>query len=109
MTRLTLFVAMVLASLISPANAQQAAAAPDSYKPILDRLQSLGTVPLPDWRVHTDVAHPEDFSVDDNSWDIAHPGQSWKGVRVLRRWIKIPDKVNGYAVENARVMLDLRF
>jgi alpha-mannosidase len=109
MIRLILFVPIVLASLISPVTAQQTAVTPDSYKPILDRLQSLCTIPLPHWRVHNDVAHPEDISLDDNIWDTAHPGQSWRGVRVLRRWIQIPDKVNGYRIQNARVKLDLRF
>jgi alpha-mannosidase len=28
---------------------------------------------------------------------------------VLRRWIEIPEKINGYAVQGARIKLDLRF
>jgi hypothetical protein len=31
---------------------------PDPYKPILDRLESLQTVSLPEWRYHEDFAHP---------------------------------------------------
>jgi len=105
MMRLYLLVLFVLSGLISSATAQ----IPDSYKPILERLQSLCTVSLSDWRVHGDVAHPEDTSANDGNWDVAQPGQSWKGVRVLRRWIEIPGKVNGYAIQGARVKLGLRF
>ena len=37
-------------------------------------------------------------------------GDKWStGSRVLRRWIEIPEKINGYAVQGARVKLDLRF
>ncbi|MBV8051336.1 MAG: alpha-mannosidase, partial [Acidobacteriaceae bacterium] len=109
MRRLALLLAFVLAGFSCCAAAVQSAPLPGSYKSILDRLQSLCAVPLPDWRVHTDLAHPEDPSANDATWDIAHPGQSWKGTRVLRRWIQIPDKLNGYAVQGARVKLDLQF
>jgi len=108
MTRLKLLLPVALVSYIYPATAQQPSAISTLHKPILDRLESLCTVPLPNWRVHNDVAHPE-ASIDDSSWDIAQPGQSWKGVRVLRRWIQVPDKVNGYAIQGARLKLDLRF
>ncbi|MGB9073000.1 MAG: glycoside hydrolase family 38 C-terminal domain-containing protein, partial [Terriglobales bacterium] len=33
----------------------------------------------------------------------------WKGARVFRRWIEIPEKINGYATPGARVTLDLQF
>ena len=33
----------------------------------------------------------------------------WNGTRVFRRWIQIPEKINGYATQGARVQLDLRF
>jgi alpha-mannosidase len=109
MTRLNLLVPVVVVSLLSAVSAQQPAPVPASYRPTLDRLEALCTIPLRDWHIHSDVAHPEDASVDDSSWDIVQPRESWKGVRVLRRWIQIPDKVNGYAVQGARVKLDLHF
>jgi len=35
---------------------------------------------------------------------------AWKtGARALRRWIEIPQTINGYDVRGARVELDLRF
>jgi len=82
----------------------------DPYKSTLDRLESLTTLPLSEWRFHADVAHPEDSSLDDSRWEMVRAGDKWStGPRVLRRWIEIPEKINGYAVVGARVKLDLRF
>ncbi len=33
--------------------------------------------------------------------------EHWKGTRVFRRWMEIPEKINGYATQGSRVMLDL--
>ena len=82
----------------------------DPYQPTLDRLESLTTLPLPDWRVHADVAHPEDLSLDDSAWATVKIGDKWStGSRVLRRWIEIPEKINGYAAQGGRARLDFRF
>jgi alpha-mannosidase len=82
----------------------------DPYQPTLDRLQSLTILPMSDWRFHADVPHPEDSSWDDSGWETARVGDQWStGPRVLRRWIEIPEKINGYAAPGARVKLDLRF
>ncbi|HTZ95560.1 MAG TPA: alpha-mannosidase [Terriglobales bacterium] len=78
-------------------------------KAILDRLASLTTLPLPDWHFHSDVAHPEDPSIDDSGWEIMQAGTTWTGPRVLRRWIEVPRRINGYAIQDARVKLDLNF
>ena len=32
-----------------------------------------------------------------------------QGTRVFRRWIQIPEKINGYATQGSRVSIDLRF
>jgi alpha-mannosidase len=83
---------------------------PDSYKPTLDRLESLTTLPLPDWRYHADIPHPEDPAVNDADWQQVKTREEWKtGSRVLRRWIEIPDKMNGYATQGSRVSLELFF
>jgi alpha-mannosidase len=83
---------------------------PDPYKPILDRLESLQTVSLPEWRYHEDLAHPEDPSLNDADWPVVKTREEWKtGARVLRRLIEIPEKLNGYAVRGARVKLELLF
>ena len=91
----------------------------DPFRTTLDRLESLGTEPLPDWRFHADVPHPEDPSLDDSHWQVMtikivnQPGDDtenhWKGAGVFRRWIGIPEKINGYATAGSRVTLDLRF
>ncbi len=82
----------------------------DPYQATLDRLQSLTAVPLPEWRFHADVPHPEDPSLDDSGWETVKVGDKWStGSRVLRLWIEIPQKINGYAVQGARAKLDLRF
>ena len=83
---------------------------PDSYKPTLDRLESLTTLPLPDWRYHADIPHPEDPAVDDADWQQVKTREQWKtGSRVLRRWIEIPDTIHGYATRGSRVNLELFF
>lgn len=90
--------------------AQQAGQSlPDSYKETLDHLASLTTVPLPDWRFHSDVAHPEDPSLDDSGWGTMQAGANWTGPRVLRRWIEIPGKINGYSIQDTPAKLDLNF
>src|SRR4029077_4102486 len=71
------------------------------------------------WRFHTDVPHPEDPTLKDSAWstiivkdgstDGGHSKESWTGTRVFRRWIEVPEKINGYATEGSRVKLDLRF
>jgi alpha-mannosidase len=82
----------------------------DPYQPTLQRLESLTSLPLPDWRFHTDIAHPEDSSVNDSAWETIKVGDKWStGSRVLRRWVEIPEKIDGYAVRGARAKLDISF
>jgi len=83
---------------------------PDPYKPIVDKLESLQTLPLSEWRYHSDMPHPEDPSVNDADWPTVKLREEWKmGPRVLRRTIEIPEKLNGYKVRGARMKLDLLF
>jgi alpha-mannosidase len=93
----------------------------DPYKPTLDHLQSLTSRAESDWRLHTDVPHPEDPALNDSDWEVATvknisgPGgknaneRHWTGTHVFRRWIEIPKEINGYATQGAQVSLDLRF
>ena len=92
-----------------PLFAQPQSNAPDDpYKPTLDRLQSLVTMALPEWRFHADVPHPEDASLSDSDWQTVKVREDWEtGPRVLRRWIEIPEKINGYATQGARIDLNL--
>src|SRR5262249_31287508 len=78
----------------------------DAHKAKLDRLASLTTIPAGEWRWHDDVPHPEDPSLDDTKWDQTKLGAKWaSGTRVFRRWIEIPEKIDGYAVQGSRVKL----
>jgi alpha-mannosidase len=93
----------------------------DPNKATIDRLDSLTHRAEAEWRFHTDVPHPEDPGLSDSDWDVwtvknvSGPGgqnaneEHWKGTRVFRRWIEIPEKINGYATQGSRVSLDLRF
>src|SRR5262252_347809 len=95
--------------------------APDSTKAILDRLDSLTRRPESEWRFHTDIPHPEDPGLNDSDWgvftvkNISGPGgehaneEHWTETRVFRRWVQVPEKINGYATQGSRVWLDLRF
>ena len=59
--------------------------------------------------------------MNDSDWgtltvkNVSGPGGSnaneehWTGTRVFRRWIQIPEKINGYATQGSRVSIDLRF
>src|SRR5882724_12734474 len=77
--------------------------AADRYKAILDRLESLTTITLPDWRFHADVPHPEDPALNDSGWATVKTDQLWSsGSRVLRGWIEIPEKVHGYSTLGAK-------
>jgi alpha-mannosidase len=115
MKNLLVIPAFLLGSLVASAAAQPEGKPKDPYKPALDRLRSLVTQSLPDWRIHSDVPHPEDPSLSDADWQTISPKASyddnapnhWKGPRVLRRWVAIPASIHGYSVRDARVKLDL--
>ena len=106
---------------LTPWGISQTSSTPDPYKRTLDRLDSLTRQSELDWRFHADLPHPEDPGVSDADWgtftvkNVSGPGGSsasrehWTGTRVFRRWIEIPEKINGYATQGARVSLDLRF
>lgn len=91
----------------------------NSYKQTLDRLDTLTHQPEPDWHFHADIPHPEDPALSDADWGSftvkntpngeADNPEHWTGTRVFRRWIQIPDKINGYATQGSRVDLSLRF
>jgi alpha-mannosidase len=93
----------------------------DPSKTTLDRLQSLLRQGEGEWRSHADVPHPDDPGLSDSDWstftvkNVSGPGgghpseEHWTGARVFRRWVQIPEKVNGYATQGSRVLLDLGF
>ena len=99
----------------------QNASSPDPYRPTLDRLEALTRRGESEWRFHADVPHPEDPGLNDSDWglftvkNVSGPGGSnaseehWAGTRVFRRWIQIPEKINGYAAQGSRMSIELRF
>ncbi|HWZ99089.1 MAG TPA: alpha-mannosidase [Candidatus Dormibacteraeota bacterium] len=102
--------ALFLAFFCAFACAAQTKETADPYKPILDRLESLTILTQPEWRYHDDLAHPEDVTLNDADWSILKIRDRWKtGPRVLRRWIEIPEKINGYSTLGARVRLEIYF
>jgi alpha-mannosidase len=107
MKRTTAFLTLLF--LLCAANASgQDEKADDRYKTVLERLDSLSVTALAEWRFHSDVPHPEDSALSDGDWQIVKVQDPWKsGSRVLRRWVEIPEKINGYSTKGARVLLDL--
>src|SRR5271169_5615864 len=93
----------------------------DPYKATLDKLDSLTHQSETEWRAHADVPHPEDPWVNDADWsawtvkNVSGPGghnsneQHWKGTQVFRRWVQIPEKINGYSTQGSKAWMDLRF
>jgi alpha-mannosidase len=122
MKRAALLLMLALVLVLPTAFAvSQNSSAPDPYKPTLDRLDALTRQAEPEWRFHADIPHPEDPGVNDSDWgsitvkNVSGPGgnnaneEHWKGTRVFRRWIQVPEKINGYATQGSRVSIDLRF
>jgi hypothetical protein len=94
---------------VSSAPAQATAnGSPDPNQTVMDRLHSVTTRAEPEWRVHTDIAHPEDPNLEDTGWETMQVEGKWPiGARVLRRWIEVPEKIDGYAIRGSRLQLDL--
>jgi hypothetical protein len=123
MKRSFVFLVAALLAFAAPGFSQNKAAdsTADPYKATLNRIESLSRQPESEWRYHTDVPHPEDPSLNDSDWGVLHvknvsgPGgrndteEHWTGTRVFRRWIQVPEKINGYATQGSQVRLDLRF
>jgi alpha-mannosidase len=115
------FACSLLISILVCAAGFSQAASSDPHKRVLDRLESLSHEAEPEWRFHTDIPHPEDPGINDSEWgvltvkNVSGPGgrneneEHWKGTRVFRRWIQIPEKINGYATKGSHVSLDIRF
>jgi len=120
MHRSRLVLIFVILLLASVGHSQQNAPA-DPSKATLDKLASLTHQKEAEWRFHDDVPHPEDARLDHRDWgvwtvkNVSGPGgrnakeDHWSGAKVFRRWIEVPEKINGYATQGSRVWIDLRF
>src|SRR5579859_4998890 len=98
----------VLVVLLFAVCSAQTTGTPDPYKPILDRLDSLTISSIPEWQFHADIPHPEDPALNSSGWETMKIGDKWtNGSRILRRTIDIPERLNGYSIQGARVELNL--
>jgi alpha-mannosidase len=114
MNRVPLVIYVLLCALfccgVPLCEAQEQNALPPDYKPIVDQLQAITVAAVPDWRYHHDIPHAEDPGLSDSDWPTVNVKQQWQnGSRVLRRWIEIPQKLDGYDITGARVELNLVF
>ncbi len=77
---------------------------------VLERLDSLQTLPSGSWRFHSgDVAHGESPSLDDSSWEKVEPkSQAGKEAVWYRRTIEIPKTLNGYDLTGAEISFRFR-
>jgi hypothetical protein len=84
--------ALLTARLVSADQLSTSQKASDPYQPTLDRLESLTTLPLSEWRFHADVPHPDNSFLNDSGWETVKVGDKCSTVsRVLRRWLEIPE------------------
>jgi alpha-mannosidase len=101
-----LFLLIVFSANLS--SAQMPAAPPDPYKPVLDRLQAITTIPLTTWLSHdADLPHGEDPGLNTSGWQPVKSKEDWKGPRWLRYNFEVPSLLNGYSIQGASIKLDL--
>ena len=105
----SLHAVLLFASFFAAAQDKPVAAPPDPHKPLLDRLQAISEVPLPEWRYHAaDLAHGEDALLDFASWPTVKQREDWtNGSRWVRLNYTVPDKLQGYDLTGSTIELDL--
>lgn len=102
LSMIRLVVVSILFLIAAQFSAAQGSVTRDLYKDVADRLHSLTLVQLSGCRWHSDVAHPEDESLDDSSWKpIALGARFDSGVQVFRCWYTVPRNLNGYDVRGS--------
>jgi alpha-mannosidase len=107
----TIAFALILCLIALPIGIAQESKAPNRYTEVAGKLLSLAKLPLSDCRWHTDVAHPEDGSLDDSTWKPISLGAKFEGgVQVFRCWFTAPRQVNGYDIggANLKFAMDLQ-
>src|SRR5271169_5168980 len=97
-TPFLVLVTFVTASLF----AQSSPAPADPYKPVLDCLQSITSIPLPAWQEHAaDLQHGEDPALSTSDWQQVKVKEDWHGSRWLRQTLEVPAQLNGYSLQGA--------
>ncbi len=77
---------------------------------VAKRLKSLMYLPEEQWKIHSgDVAHGEAVDLDDSSWKVVGPNSTGPHDALwYRRWIEIPETLNGYDLTGAKVWFDFQ-
>jgi alpha-mannosidase len=91
---------------ISSAAAQTQTGA-DPYKPVLDRLQAITTMPLKDWTMlPAAIAHGAEVPGVPTATVLIATGSEFSLPVWLYSNLEIPKQLNGYSLEGARLRLD---
>ena len=77
---------------------------------VIQRLDSLSTLPDGPWRMHEgDLPHAESPALDDSSWSTAtSPSGAGKGAVWYRRSIEVPRALHGYSLAGSYVSFQFR-
>ncbi|HYL62081.1 MAG TPA: hypothetical protein VE077_05615, partial [Candidatus Methylomirabilis sp.] len=77
------------------------------WKAIIGQLNSITVIPLTDWKMHpADGGRWEAPDADDSNWPSYTARSEWTtGSMWLRRWIELPERLNGYDIKGARLEL----
>jgi alpha-mannosidase len=103
------FIGVVIFLVPGLAGAQSPSSSPDNYQPMLERLQSITTIPLASWYMHdANLSHGENPGLDTSAWEQIKVDQPWEGSRWLVHRFEVPEQVHGYGVEGSAISLDLR-
>ncbi len=106
--------ALFATGLLQAQRGSQAQGHPSPYKAVLDRLESMTSVPLNQWHYHAaNFPHPEDPALDDSNWSAVMFGRnaaapdSTDEPRWYRTWVEVPSAAGGRDVRGARIHLVL--
>jgi alpha-mannosidase len=107
MTRIR-YLLCVMLFLFASISVKAQSPSPEPYKPVLDRLQAVTTIPLASWYIHAaDLPHGEDPTLNITDWHVVKVGEDWQGSRWLAEELEVPALLKGYSLQGARISLDL--
>ncbi len=77
----------------------------DRDRKTVERLTRLSDLPAEQWKYYAgDMAHGEDVHLDDSGWPtLSSASKTSQGTIWLRRWIEVPETLDGYAMSGARI------
>lgn len=89
--------------------AEALASLPASSRMVIDRLSSLSSLPVSEWRMHVgDLAHGESVNLDDSSWPLIRlPFETGsRDIVWLRARVRIPKQLHGYELAGASLRIN---